>query len=246
MSYGLSIKNPSSQLVLDSNAKGLTCIGKATPYGAVVQTTGSATAASPGRRTGYSVYRINHSGDIIVATDLPLNKRVGIISITQPVAGTWEITCHCGDTPDADDFDTVEYALDVWAFGFIGAIAGSYGLALYDSTGALSHDLSRPNMLFPRSYVPPSLTVNSTIPSLTKPVAVGANWTNLISDNFVSGNTYSVETYRGSWKRTASTTLTSPQYRYQQYRYLDVEPRGLNDGDVYPASCFILEGSTLP
>lgn len=246
MSFGLSIKNPSSQLVLSSEAKGLTCIGKATLYGAVVQPTGSATASSPGRKTGYSVYRINHSGPIVVALDLPLNKRVGVMSVTEPVAGTWEITCHCGDTPDAYLIDAVEYQLDVWVFGFISTVYGAYGLAIYDSAGSLTHDLSRPNMLFPRAYIPPTLTTNSTIPSLTRPVVLGSDGTNVTYDSFISGSTYSVTKYRGGWKRTSATNLTKGNYCTQRYQYLDIEPQGLGDGDVYKASCFILEGSTLP
>lgn len=246
MSYGLSIKNPSGQLVLSSDAKGLTCIGKASLYGSVIQPVGVATASSPGRKTGYSVYRIDHSGAIIVALDMPVGKRVGVKSVTQPVAGTWEITCHCGDTPDAYGFDSVEYQLDVWAFGFISTIYGSYGLAMFDAAGNLTHDLSRPNMLFPRAYLAPSTSVNIAIPSLTRPVVVGSAGTNVTYDSWLGGNTYEVKSYRGCWVRNTATNVISDQYASQCYRYFDVEPHGMGDGDVYPASGFILEGSNLP
>lgn len=246
MSYGLKIINPSNELVISSDAMGLYCVGKAVLQGAVVQPTGLATATFPGRKTGYSVYRINHPGQIIVALDLPLGKNVGLLGVTQPAAGVWEITAHCGDGPDADTFDTTEYALDVWAFGFAQSVAEGYGLALYTASGALAWDMSRANMLFPRAYVPSSLTVNNAIPSLARPVVIGVDSTNVTYDSFVSGSTYSVRSLRGAWKRNAAANITNTQYAKQIYRYLDVEPRGLNEGDIYPASGFILEGATLP
>jgi hypothetical protein len=244
MTFGLQIVNPSGELVFSSDAKGQHCIGKAVLQGAVVQPTGSPTGGHPGRVTGYSVYRISHSGAIAVALDLPLNKRVGLIDVVEVSSGTWDITVHCGDTPDANDFDTIEYAVDVWAFGFFDTPSGDYGLRIWDESGNLAWDLARANPLFARGFVDLSLNTGS-IPSLTRPVCVGAPSTWTAFDQFVSFNHRIRWEKRGAWKRTSSTSLADVQYTARRFEYFG--PDGTDtEGDVCPSSAIIVEGSTLP
>jgi hypothetical protein len=243
MSYGLKIINPSSELVISSDAKGLYCVGKATLQGSVVQPSGTATTLS-GRDYGYSVYRISWSGPVLIAIDLPLNKRVAIISTTQVSSGVWEIVCSCGDTTDAYGFDT-QYAVDVWAYGFAPSTLSSYGLALYDTAGALSHDLTRPNLLYPRGYAL-GTTGAVTIPSLTRPVAIGCPSSWQVLDLALSFRHWGYLSTFDGWKRTSSTSMTIATISKRRYEYNAIDSALWADGDTQNTPCFIIEGNTLP
>jgi hypothetical protein len=247
MTYGLKILNPSGQFVLHSDAKGLYCLGKATLQGSVVQPSGSATGTTPGRVAGYSLYRISHPGDIVVAVDLPDGYYVGVDSITQPSSGVWEIKAFCGSSLDANNFIATQVQLDVWAYGLpqTNTPFNAYGLALYDSAGNLSWDLTRPNPLFVKGYVDDA---HSAIPSLTRPVAIGPQATDITND-IATGptiNDYAVEHFRGALRRVGTSVGYAP-VMVQRYRYTNAgEPLGLGNGDIYPTSSFIVEGSLLP
>lgn len=246
MSFKLYVSNPNTgDLVVSSDAHGLYCVGKAALQGSVVQASGSATAGNPGRTWGYSTYRIAHAGPIIAAIDLPLNKRVGIISVTQPLAGTWDILCYCGDTADSYGFDTVQYAIDVWAFGTAQTALDSSIFRIWDSSGNLSHDFSRPNLLFPRAYVL-STGTGVTIPSLTRPVALGTPTSNQSFDQSVGTNHWAALYTRQMWLRTSSTAMNESVVSKQRWEYNAVDPFGYADGDIYNTPCFILEGTTFP
>lgn len=246
MSYGLRVTNPGAELVISSDAKGLVCIGRAVLQGAVLQPAGSATTTYPGRIWGGSTYRIAWPGPIIAAIDLPLNKRVGIMSVTQPSAGVWDIQCHCGDAIDGYGFDA-QTAVDVWAFGLPSAPAAGVKMAIWSANGALAYDLSRPAQLWPRGY---ALSTGSalTIPALIRPVVMGcpSSWF-VWSDGALTIKRYAVQGYRKTWKRTASTSMVEAQVTRQRYEYSATEPRDLNeDSGTQSVSCFILEGSSLP
>jgi hypothetical protein len=244
MTYGLLIDNGAGEIVVSSDSKGRNCVGRGVLQGSVVQPTGSPTAGGPGRVSGYSIYRFSHPGPITVALDLPLNKRVGVISIAQPVAGTWDVKVHCGDTPDANDMDTVEYPIDVWAFGEFTSLHNGYGLAIYDDAGNLAWDFSRPHVLFPRDRV--LLTGGSAaILALTRPAAVGTPTTRTMVAGTISFNTKQVVIRRGAWKRTSGTSISDVLYTEQTFRVFGPDPID-PEGDVLPSSCFIVEGSTLP
>jgi len=244
MSFGLQIQNPAGEFVLSSDAKGLHCIGRATLVGSVVQPSGSATGGFPGRTAGYSIYRIAHDGPIVVAADLPIGKNVAVISITQPFAGSWDIRVHCGDTPDGFSMDTIEYALDVWAFGLFTTPAGGYGLQIRDAAGALAWDLARPNPLFARAFIN-GFSGPATIPSLTRPVAVGLPSTWQVTDQFISFNHRARVTDRGALRRTSATSLSDVLSREQRFEYFGPEGND-HEGDVFPTYTFIIEGATLP
>lgn len=244
MSYGLKIINPSNELVVSSDANGLYCIGKATLQGSVVQPSGTATT-SGGRQWGYSVYRISHSGSIVPALDLPLNKTVGVHSVTQPSAGVWDITVYCGDSPDANGFDT-QYQLDVWAFGIPSTILGTVGLALYNSSGGLAYDFSRPNLLFPRAYVSGANYSSVTIPSLTRPVVIGCPTSDLQGRYYLTINSAYSHWLRWGWKRTSSTSMTQASTtRFHNETFGPDQELG-ETNDAYATPAFLIEGSTLP
>lgn len=246
MTYGLKITNPSGELVISSDAKGLTCIGRATLQGSVIQASGGPTSVSPGRIGGSSTYRILHSGPVIWAVDLPLNRYVGIIGTSQPFAGAWDVACHCGDSLDAFGFSTNQYAVDVWAFGFVPTLMDSYGMAIYDSAGTLSHDLSRPNLLFPRAFVEDSYGTPVTIPALSRPIAMGCPGSERRTQDRVSVNTWADNAVRGMWLRGSATNMSQVLAGRQRFQYSAVDPRDGTADDIYRTPSFILEGSLLP
>lgn len=246
MSYGITIRNPNQELVISSDAKGLFCIGRAVLQG-IVQASGDATTSFPGRTWGYSTYRIVHAGPIIAAIDLPIGKNVGIVSVTEVAASVWDIVCYCGDSPDAYQFDTVQYAVDVWAYGFAPTISGNWGMAIYDAGGNVAWDLSRSNPLFPRGFAVGSISdLPKQIPPLGRPVAMGAPSSDPAFDTPLGVNHWAAVFNRAVFMRADATTLHEVSVRKQRWEYFNDEPVGVAGGDVYPTPSFIIEGSILP
>ena len=243
---GIRIRNPGQDLVLSSDAKGLTCIGRAALYGDVVQPRGSATGTMPGRTWGYSTYRIAHNGPVIWALDLPLNTRVGIISSTEVYAGMWEVVCYCGSARDAYQFDTVQSAIAVWAFGFVSTRAAGFRAAIYNASGALAYDLSRPYPLFPLSSGVSDFTANMTIPALSRPVVMGCPTSDPSYDTSGGTNRWRAEFYRGMWERISDTLIREALACKQRWEYAATEPIGVATGFMCPTTYLILEGARLP
>lgn len=248
MTFILKVTNPSQELVLSSDAKGLYCIGKAVLQ-TLVQPTGTASGAIPGRVAGYSKYRISWPTPVVFAVDLPLNKRVGITNVTQPSVGVWEVTCYCGDTADSYGFDSNQYQLDVWAYGLPQTpMTGMVFQILNQYDGSVSYDLTRPNPLFPRAYANPAARGSGmTIPSLSRPVVLGCPTTTSAGDNFMSTNHYSFDSTRSMWRRTSTTTVVEETVWLQRYEYNATQPNGNGAGyEPHSSPCFIIEGATLP
>jgi hypothetical protein len=248
MPFGLRIRNPAGELVIADDAQGLVCMHKATA-GAVVQPTGTATGSFPGRVMGYQTHTSTHNGPILCAVDLPLGRRVGIIDVTGS-AGAWSIKSYCGDTPDSNGFD-VQYALDVWVFGFPPGPPHGYGMALRDGS-TLKHDLSLPNPLYPRANVtiplsPPGGGI--AIPALTRPVAVGCASGERIITTVLGVNTHADTFTRQFVHRIgsiAAPALTVTQGTDSRYQYFGPDPSGNDRDDFYTTVSFIIEGSLLP
>lgn len=245
---GLRLRNGAQQLTFSTDAIGLVCIGKMTLQGSVVQPSGTATLDSPGRVGGYSKYRISSATPIVVAIDLPANRNVGVISVVSLGGNVWEATCYCGSNPDANNIDTQQYQIDVWAF----ARATKYGtrgvLLRNPATGQVAYDLSQPYPFFPRGSGVYSGTAQ-TLPTLTRPVIVGAPADDFSSHGLASGtnNTYLYTKLQGIWLRTTSNTLSSARITYQRYQYNATEPRDGTNGDTYNSCAyFLIEGALLP
>lgn len=247
--YGSQAFNPDTgEMTFSSEGKGLYCVAKGVYLGTTpVNGTSNTT---PGRNTGYSTYRIPHAGaNLLIAIDLPNNRRVGIISTTRNVApNSWDIKVHCGTTPDADDFDTVEFPVDVWGYDVVpnGPPYGDWGGAVWAEDGTLAWDFSRPNVLWPRALVNMSYTDTVAIPALTRPVMLGFPCTDVTYDSTVSTNTQRVQNRRGAWYRSGNF-VTDRQYTVHQHRYFAPEPTGLpTEGDVVRSYGVLLEGALLP
>lgn len=232
--------------MISGYARGLTCIGRATQYGEVVQAHGSATGTMPGRTWGYSTYRIAHNGPVIWALDMPLNCNVGIISSAEVAPGLWEVVCYCGSSRDAYQFDSVQSPLAVWGYGFVSTLYdGGIRAAFYNANGALAYDFSRPNPLFPLASGVANGDV-MTIPALIRPVVMGCPTSDPSYDPSAGPNRWRAEFYRGMWRRTSGTEIVEAMVAKQRWEYAATEPIGVHAGSISPTTYLILEGALLP
>lgn len=246
MNYGLSIKNPENDLVISSDGMGLACIGKAVLYGSVVQPQGSATGPSPGKVSGYSVYRINHAGPVVWAIDMPLNKRVGIISSAEVSSGLWEVVCYCGDTLDEHQFDDVQYELSIWAFGVVTSPPNSLKAHIYNAAGELAYDLTQPNMLFPKVVGLSVPTALNEIPVMGRAIVMGCPTSNPSYSTSQGTNRWASEFYRGVWERISATEMRESLASVQRWEYSATEPVDVTSGFISPTTYIFMDGVNLP
>ncbi len=245
MSARLRIRNGARELVVTSEGRLPYCLGMATPQ-PVAQPAGDVRNAAPGRVAGYQDYRVYHPGPILAAFDLPLGRNVGIVSLTSPAPGIWDIRAYCGASPDAYGFDT-QYALDVWAFGLPGATPASKGLVLRDPISqVIAADFGQHSPLFPRgSGVTGGTVTRVSIPLLQRPVGIGMPnfWSTSESAGSKPGS-FDHEERRSNWCRTSATELTVTNNVMQRYTM----PAGdaYQDGLDGEGTIFIIEGANLP
>lgn len=250
MSYGLRITNPNSEFVVSSDANGLYCVGRASLF-SLVGPSGDATSGA-GRNMGYVIYRISHPGNIVPVLDLPLGMRVGIQSVTQVATGVWDIKIFAETSPDAYDFGT-QNNIAVWAFGVPVSILGSYGLALYNGAGVLTHDFSRDNPLYPRGYAagpPPAVNFAAgsavAIPSLTRPVALGFPMGMEEGGGTINFNRAFHRNSLYGWQRDSATAIYQRRTTKFRNEVLGPDQDIAVTQDAATVSTFILEGSGLP
>jgi hypothetical protein len=249
MSFGLQILNQSGELTISSNARMLHYIAKPILVGGPVQVSGRAdgTRSSNPRVAGYSVYRLWYNQPFIIGMDVPVGTRhVGVISITEPWPGVHDITMYCGDVVDADGFDTNQYPVDIYAFGFIGGAPSSYwGLALYDSSGALSADFTRPHPLWPQAIVDVYNNPNRPIPYLSRPIVLGMPSKFSMAHVWrPTGMLYDYIDQMDMWNRPNATTLTANSRKLKQYQISEQQDE--EGGGNGPSPAIIIEGANLP
>lgn len=245
MSARLRIRNGARELVVTSEGRLPYCLGKATPQ-PVVQPAGDVRNAAPGRVAGYQDYRVYHPGPILVAFDLPLGRKVGIVSVTSPAAGIWDIRAYCGASPDAFGFDT-QFALDVWVFVLPGATPAPKGLVLRDPLSqVIAADFGQHSPLFPRgSGVTGGTVTRVDIPLLQRPVGIGMPnfWSISESAGGIPGS-FDHEERRSFWRRTSGTELSTTSSVVQRYTMPAGDPH--QDGLDGESTIFIIEGANLP
>lgn len=172
MSYGLAITNPGGELVISTEGFGLNYIGKASYQGL------TANDVSGGNWLAGSVaYRITGcpSAPIPFHT-MPLDARVALTDVILVSTGTYDLYYHC-DTPsfNTEGYGTQANALEVFVYARRTTVAGSWGMALYDSAGSLAYDLSS-MPLFPRQRMAWATVGSAAVAisgGLTKPAYFG-------------------------------------------------------------------------
>lgn len=136
MSYGLRITNPSGELVISSDAKLLSYLGKATR---------TSTAQATSSLGGSSTYTFTYAGLIVPALKLSTTQRGTVFSMSQ-AGSTWTIKVSWWTTTaplDANGFRTQNTNAEVFVYGFPLTRAADYGMLLFDSGGNLAADLTR-------------------------------------------------------------------------------------------------------
>lgn len=262
MGYGLSISNPSGELVVSSDAKMLHYLAKAvwqstTQISGRSQTQDASQLPAPGVRAGYSTYSLTVPTGVqfALAVDLPIGtaygtRSVGILDCTLVSSAggnsTYSVKAYNADPPSGDRFDNTQYALDIWAFGFVNSPAGTWGLALYDSSGNMSADFTRAIPLFPKFISDFQTTKTQTIPSLTRPVLLGMPGY-YFADIYDQGTGYLYTYIReiGLWNRSNATTLNMVT-RYLQQHGCNEFPTNDQNATNGPSVAIIIEGSNLP
>jgi hypothetical protein len=252
MSVGLTIVNPTNELVVSNEGRMLHFLAKAV-HQYTVQVSGDVEQGKTGARVaGYSMYRLTlpEETPFILGIDLPsyarpADRAVGILGITYVSPGVYDIKAACGSHYDQNYFDTVQYAVDIWAFGYVSAPSKNYGLALYNTAGQLTADFSRPHILMPRwASQDYSVVKTQTIPALSRPVVLGMP-TYSYGDLFdrPEGWLYYYKLDCDLWVRNG-TTLKAEKRMQKMYGCND-----LND-DAYmgrgPAMAIVIEGAYLP
>lgn len=167
MAFGLSINNPSGQLVLSSDGITYGYIGKAT-----LVAVGGSTITTNSHYAGNSTYTITWAGDLVVALPVKTAGTSKLLSLTK-VGSVWTIEVHSGNgSLDADGFE-VEAETEVFCFGSPVAVSG-YGMALYDAAGVLAGDLSRMPIPVKALLSMAAGATSWSIPSgMTKPALIG-------------------------------------------------------------------------
>lgn len=164
MIQGFILRNRAQELVVHRDSVGTQCIGKAT-MATLVQPVSESDGS---RRAGYSSHTFSSTKPILWAIDLPVGRRVGVVS-TGYSGGVYTLSVYCGGNPDLEDFDQ-QFAVDVWAFSTL-TDGGQRGLRIRNSAGIVSHDFSVPNITFPLAAG--DLNSPADLSTIARPVAIG-------------------------------------------------------------------------
>jgi len=241
MTYGIQCVNNSGELTLSSEAYTFCYLGKAT-LASLVHYTGTVDSSA----AGYSTWTFNSSGPIIAA--LGLGSSQGRILSTTQSGSTWTITViDYGAGTEGPAGATYSYGVprsnsDVYVFGLPSvASLPAYGVALYNSAGLLTADLSK-QMLSPKARA--SLgTGSSTIaglPTFTKPAIVGSPAYQRF-DTTASGSFWINEMYLGLWSFSGTSLVRGIVLQSHDKEDSSIAARTL----VFPTNVLLIEANGL-
>ena len=188
MTYGMTCLNDSGELTMSSDCFSLCYLGKAT---FVSSTDYSGTSSSS--NVGGSVWTFTWPGPIVCAIGLKggqIGARITSVTRSSTSSSTWTINVvDFSTTPTGPSGDTSGYYAqrtdsDIYVFGFpIAANLPAYGFAMYNASGVLSCDLSKPLLSINTRVALAVDVMSQTIPSFTKPAVIG------YPDGFVTTST---------------------------------------------------------
>lgn len=195
MSYGLQCVNGSNELTLSSDGFIYGYLGKATWQSTTQPGTGTVHSSN-----GSSTYTITWAGDIIVAVAVPFLGYACLLSMTQS-GSTWTIKAFCSaGASNSLGFDT-QITADVYVWGRPTSTSG-WGLAIYDASGNLTGDLSRPPLSFKErvSFTSSSSSDTQTITSYSKLAVIGSPRLSQFTSSNVGGSTpWLNREWMGAW-----------------------------------------------
>lgn len=236
MSQGFLLRNQHGELVVHRESRGTQCIGRATITG-IVQPWSEADGS---RNAGYSTHAFTSSQPILWAIDLPVGRRVGVVS-TGYANGVYRLGVYCGANPDSAGFDQ-QFAVDVWAFATLTSAGGARGLRLRNGDGVITHDFSMPNITFPLAAG--DLQTAAQLPALGRPVAIGHS--PYYDVQFESNEVDYVKSDRRQFLLRGSDNVVaySPGVIYRSGAMSGNPPAGSTFTD--PSPFFVIDGTLLP
>tara|TARA_B100001105_G_scaffold253662_1_gene247667 strand:- start:820 stop:1563 length:744 start_codon:yes stop_codon:yes gene_type:complete len=243
----LRVLNPSGGLVLSArDSFGLNYIGQAVPY-SLVQPAGNATTIG-GRRSGYSVYRIESPNRPVPFYRLQPGYILRVNSVVNVGGTTWEINVFCGNVGSTDS-DGFEYQAYTQIFCFAVPWSHSWpGLRLNDDAGNLRWSISetsgRPLFLkggFSLSGSIFELNGDFGIPALAIPAALGTP-SSRRQNSLPAGTLWDNRLVQFGFQQLSATTVRQQEFFQRKYR---------DDGDLTnistatPLDVFLIDASGL-
>lgn len=238
MSRGFILRNQHGELVVHRDSLGTQCIGRA----AFTQLVQPSSTLGGSRVAGYSSYRFASDRPILWAFDLPVGRRVGVVS-TGYANGINTIGVYCGANPDVQGFDQ-QFAVDVWAFSTLApdTVGAGRGLRLRNSSGVLSHDFSVPNITLPLAAG--DLTTPAQLPAIVRPVAIGSSPFYDVQYESDEVNYFKTDRRQFLLRAPDNSVAYSPGLIYRSGAMHGNPPQGSTLTD--PSPYFVVDGQFLP
>lgn len=236
MNRGLTLRNLAGELVVHHDSWGTQCIGRAT-MASLVQPSSESDGS---RIAGYSTHTFASTRPILWAIDLPVGRRVGVVS-TRHVNGAYTLGVYCGSSPDSGGFDQ-QFAVDVWAFATLVAPSGGGGLRLRNSEGVVTHDFSVPNITFP--IASGDLDISANLPAVGRPVAIGNSPYYDVQYETNEVNFYKIDRREFLMRTEDNVVAYSTGVMYRSGNMSGTIPDGSTFSE--PSPFFVVDGSLLP
>lgn len=238
MSQGFILRNQQGELVVHRDSLGTQCIGRAT----LTQLVQPVSASDGSRTAGYSSHRFDSTRPILWAFDLPVGRRVGVVSVGY-ANGVNTLSVYCGANPDGRGFDQ-QFAVDVWAFSTLApdTVGAGRGLRLRNSSGVLSHDFSVPNLTLPLAAG--DLTTPAQLPAIVRPVAIGSSPYYDVQYETDEVNYFKTDRRQFLLRAADNTVAYSPGLIYRSGAMTGNPPPGSTITD--PSPFFVIDGQFLP
>lgn len=235
MKSGLEIYNGQGQLSVMSETRSTAVLGKCTYVRTLQPIADQNTWTSGG-----STYTFQSNEPCMFAVECPAGMCVGIIDVLHE-NGVYTIGVYGGTGPNDAGLDN-QAPVNVWAVSMIGARSPTYGLAMWDSAGNLTHDFSTPNMTFPTSSG--DLSADASMSGLTRPVVYGNS--PFYDVRYFDDETgqYTKSDYRRYLTRKSNNTIGYVTRLVFFGSYEGTHPG--NSTISYPSPFVVMEGSLLP
>lgn len=209
MTFGITCYNNNGELTISSEAQALCYLGKATQ---VSYSHYSGTSSSS--QCGGSVYQFVSAGPVVAAIGLNSSGQAGavITGMFRHDATTWYFNVvdltTATEGPTGTTYQVPNTASDIFVFGTPSSVSG-YGMALYDSSGNLTVDLSKP-LFTPIARVSMTGQTGYTFTLPTTPIRPA-----VVGYPHISVNTHTSTTashYSGMWTWSGGTSFGRANY----------------------------------
>jgi hypothetical protein len=232
MAFGLRVVNPIGELVISDDGYLPVYLGTATLV-STVQPVAVGTAATGTGTAGFSTLTFPYAGKIVPVLALPPG-RIGAVYYCEQSGTTWTMKASFTDgtvltnaaLPTVGMY--VQVAPTVHVFGLPSSLAGLYGGALYNGSGALVAELARTPLFIRNRILLPAGTASAACGSFTTPGIAGR-----ATDVFISGGPIGAsELYRVLYRWSIFEVISGTIYRRWDRRLLHNEGDPGGDGSA--------------